>query len=85
MARRNPSVVAGVRANALDAAMAGAAVSGGGIQPGAHPTGPTPLEKVGAALKKMFAKKSAKSATSPPMPGMSVAEEDALSKKYLGR
>jgi hypothetical protein len=50
--------------------MAGAAAGGGGIQPGAHPEfeQPTPTEKMGAMMKKLFGKKPKKGTS--PTPGM---------------
>lgn len=86
--RRKPSAVAGARANMLDLSMSEASAAGGGIQANAHPevNVPTPGEQLGAMLKKLFGKKKkVTSIPAPPGAGMSVAEEDRLSKKYLGR
>lgn len=83
--RRKPSTIAGARLTLLDTRMNEAAASGGGIQAGAHPefSQPTPSEQLGTMLKKLFGKKPKKVTST--TPGMSVAQEDAMSKKYLGR
>jgi hypothetical protein len=86
--RRKPSTIAGARLTSLDTGMSEAVMSGGGIQTNAHPefNQPTPGEQLGAMFMKLFGKKKkATPVPAPPGAGMSVAEEDALSKKYLGR
>jgi len=60
--RRKPSAIAGARQSDLDVAMNEAAAAGGGIQAGAHPEfdQPTPGEKIGAWIKKLFPPKPKK-------------------------
>jgi hypothetical protein len=62
----------------------------GMIQPGAHAAEydkPTPLEKMGDWFNKTFGAKHVPMAQPKvgPLPVMSEATEDSLSKKYLGR